>query len=84
VIKGTLPPLNEAAWLENFEKYKTHARTQYESIHADMTLREFKVIYFWEWFHRLWARSMGFVFLIPFVYFLVKRQLNGRLVRRLG
>mgnify|MGYP000223639006 FL=1 len=84
VIKGTLPPLNEAAWAENFAKYKTHARTQYESIHADMTLREFKVIYFWEWFHRLWARSMGFVFLFPFIYFLIKKQLNGRLVRRLG
>ncbi len=84
VIKGTLPPLNETAWLENFEKYKTHARTQYESIHADMTLLEFKVIYFWEWFHRLWARSMGFVFLIPFIYFLAKRQLNGALVRRLA
>jgi len=84
VIKGTLPPLNEAAWLENFEKYKTHARTQFESIHADMTLREFKVIYFWEWFHRLWARSMGFVFLIPFLYFVVKGKLNRRLTIRLG
>ncbi len=84
VIKGTLPPLNEAAWLENFEKYKTHARTQYESIHADMTLREFKVIYFWEWFHRLWARSMGFVFLFPFIYFLIKGQISGKLARRLG
>ena len=83
VIRGTLPPLNEAAWLENFEKYKTHARTQYESIHADMTLREFKVIYFWEWFHRLWARIIGVVFLIPFVYFLIKKQLNKRLVYRL-
>jgi len=84
VIKGTLPPLNEAAWIENFEKYKTHARTQYESIHADMTLREFKVIYFWEWFHRLWARTMGFVFLIPFIYFVARRQLNTKLIKRLG
>ncbi len=84
VIKGTLPPLNEAAWIENFEKYKTHARTQYEAIHADMTLREFKVIYFWEWFHRLWARTMGFVFLIPFIYFVARRQLRAKLVKRLG
>ena len=73
IIQGTLPPLNEAAWMEAFEQYKIMAKKQFESLHADMTLSEFKFIYFWEYFHRLWARMMGFVFLFPFLYFLWKR-----------
>lgn len=84
VIQGTLPPLNEAEWLEAFEKYKVAAKKQYESLHADMALPEFKVIFFWEYAHRLWARLMGFVFLFPFLWFLVKKQLPGWLLRRLG
>ena len=44
----------------------------------------FKFIYFWEYLHRLWARTMGFVFLIPFVYFFFKNQIPGRLLRHLG
>ena len=74
VIRGTLPPLNAEQWQTAFELYKVEARQQFESLHADMTLSEFKWIYFWEYFHRLWARSMGFVFIIPFVYFLWKRR----------
>ena len=83
VVKGTLPPLNAAAWDVAFEKYKAHT-AQFERLHADMTLSEFKVIYFWEWFHRLWARSMGLVFAIPFLFFLAKGWLPKWLVRRLG
>ncbi len=84
VIQGTLPPADEAAWEEAFGLYRQAARKQYESIHADMTMAEFKVIYFWEYGHRLWARFMGLVFLVPFLYFLWKRQLPRWLVRRLG
>ncbi len=84
VIKGTLPPLNDAQWIEAFDKYKIHAKKQFESLHADMTMPEFKRIYFWEYFHRLWARSMGFIFLFPFLYFLWQRMLPGWLIRRLG
>ncbi len=84
IIKGTLPPLNEVQWTEAFEKYKTHAATQHKAIHSDMTLSGFKFIYFWEYFHRLWARSMGFVFLFPFLYFWRKRYLPKRLMRQLG
>src|SRR5690606_18764030 len=49
-----------------------------------MDMRQFRFIYFWEYIHRLWARLMGFVFAIPFVYFLIRRALSGRLIRRLG
>lgn len=84
VIKGTLPPLNETEWEVSFEKYKTFAKKQYESLHKEMTLSEFKVIFFWEYFHRLWARLMGFVFAIPFIYFLISKKLDSKLIKRLA
>lgn len=84
VIKGTLPPMNEAEWQVSFEKYKTFAKKQYESLHKEMNLNEFKVIFFWEYFHRLWARLMGFVFAIPFVYFLIRKKLDSKLIKRLA
>ncbi|RMG85595.1 MAG: heme A synthase [Bacteroidetes bacterium] len=84
VIQGTLPPMNEAEWQTAFEQYKQAAKKQYETLHADMTLSEFKVIFFWEYFHRLWARTMGFVFLFPFVFFVWKKRLPGWLLKNLG
>jgi len=84
VIQGTLPPLNAGEWDVAFEKYKVSAKRQYESLHGDMTMSEFKVIFFWEYFHRLWARLMGFVFIIPFFYFLYKKWMPGWLLKRLG
>ena len=86
VIKGTLPPLNDGAWDTAFEKYKKHATKNFESMHGgeDMSMSEFKVIYFWEWFHRFWARSIGFVFLFPFIFFVFKKWLPTWLIKRLG
>lgn len=84
VIKGTLPPLNDVEWNIAFEKYKTIAVKQFEAIHRTMTIDEFKSIYFWEYFHRLWARIMGFVFLIPFLYFLMRRRIEFSLMKRLS
>ncbi len=84
VVKGTIPPMNEVEWTNTFEKYKLFAKKQYESIHKNMTLTEFKKIYFWEYFHRLWARMMGFIFIIPFIYFLIKKKINSNLLKRLG
>jgi len=84
VIQGTMPPTNTVEWEIAFEEYKVMAKKQFETLHADMTLSEFKVIYFWEYFHRLWARVMGFVFLFPFLFFLWKRGSYQRLLKRLG
>ena len=84
VIQGTLPPMNAEDWSVAFEKYKVSAKRQYESLHGDMTMSEFKVIFFWEYFHRLWARLMGFVFIIPFFFFLFKKWMPGWLLKRLG
>lgn len=69
-VMGALPPANDAAWQQAFEAYKNIA--QYKYLNNHFTLDDFKFIFFWEWFHRLWARFMGLVFLIPFIFFLVK------------
>src|SRR4051812_1129222 len=67
---GAIPPLNEQQWQEVFKRYQQIA--QYKYLNNNFTLTDFKFIFFWEWFHRLWARLMGLVFLVPFIYFLVK------------
>src|SRR5688572_32491492 len=72
VITGTLPPLNEQQWLTEFAKYK--ATPQYRLLNFDFNLKDFKFIFFWEWFHRFWGRLIGIVFAIPFVIFLIQRR----------
>jgi heme a synthase len=67
-VTGTLPPLSEAQWQTEFQKYQ--AIPQYRQLNAGMSLDEFKTIYRWEWAHRLIGRVIGVVFLVPFVWFL--------------
>ena len=81
IITGVIPPLTEAQWIEAFELYKQ--TPQYEKINSTIDLAYFKFIYFWEYFHRLWVRSLGIIFLIPFIYFLVKKKIDGYLIKRL-
>jgi cytochrome c oxidase assembly protein subunit 15 len=78
-IMGALPPMNEQDWNTAFEKYKQIA--QYKYLNAYFTLSDFKFIFFWEWFHRLWARLMGVVFLIPFVVFLIQKRFKKEMIR---
>jgi cytochrome c oxidase assembly protein subunit 15 len=82
IVTGTLPPLNQAQWEAAFELYR--ATPQYEMINRGMSMREFQFIYFWEYLHRLWARLMGFVFIIPFAIFYWRGLMPGWLLRRLG
>ena len=79
VITGTLPPLSESKWTEAFEKYK--ATPQFSLLNFDFNLRDFKFIFFWEWFHRFWARLIGVVFLIPFIYFLARKMFRPSMVK---
>lgn len=67
-VAGTLPPLSEAAWQAEFEKYK--AIPQYQQINRGMSLADFKTIYWWEWGHRFLGRLIGAAFLLPFLFFL--------------
>lgn len=83
-ILGVVPPIGDVEWQEAFTKYQDAAKKQFESLHADMQLSEFKFIYFWEYFHRLWARTIGIVFLIPFLFFLFKKWIPKWLLKNLG
>lgn len=77
-LLGAIPPMNEADWNAAFDQYKQIG--QYKHINFDFTLDDFKFIYFWEWFHRVWARLMGVVFAIGFLYFLVKKQFKKEMI----
>jgi len=82
VISGSLPPLTDSDWQYQFDLYKN--TPQYLEINEGMNLEEFKFIYFWEYIHRFWARIMGFVFFIPFLYFLFKGYLDRKLLKFLA
>lgn len=77
-ITGMLPPLSAQAWIAEFEKYK-HT-DQFKYIHSDFTLSDFKFIFFWEWFHRFWARLMGIIFAVGFAWFLLKRKFKKDMI----
>lgn len=80
-VTGTLPPLNQTEWQAEFDKYKN--TDQFRYIHKDFSLTDFKFIFFWEWFHRLWARLLGMVFLTGFVYFIISKKLKREFIRPL-
>lgn len=74
-VTGALPPLNEAQWLSEFEKYKQIPEYLEINGPAGMTLAEFKFIYFWEWVHRLLGRVIGLAFAVPFAIFWIRRTI---------
>ena len=78
VITGTLPPLNEAAWLAEFAKYKQ--TPQFQLLNFEFQLDDFKFIFFWEWFHRLWARLIGLVFAFGFIWFIIKKSFKKDMI----
>lgn len=81
LVRGTLPPLSQQAWEELFNKYKQ--TPEYRHINFDFTLADFKQIFWWEYIHRLLGRIIGLVFIIPFIYFLVKQRLSASLIKKL-
>ncbi len=81
LIMGTIPPLNDAQWIETFEKYKQFP--EYKIMHSYFTLEDFKSIFMWEYLHRLLGRVLGLVFIIPFVIFLVKGKISKVLLPKL-
>lgn len=81
IVTGTIPPLTQAEWEDAFDLYKQ--TPQYHKINSGMTLPDFKFIFFWEYTHRLWGRIMGFVFLIPFIVFWRRKEIDTPLMRRL-
>ncbi len=81
IVSGTIPPLNAEQWRQAFDLYKE--TPQYHKINSHFDLSDFKFIYFWEYFHRLWVRVLGFIFLIPFLVFTIRKQINFYLIKRL-
>jgi heme a synthase len=80
-ISGALPPLSEAAWMAEFEKYK--AIPEYQLINKGMSLAAFKFIYFWEWVHRLLGRVIGLAFAVPLIWFALRRAIPQGYLPRL-
>lgn len=81
-IVGTIPPLNDMQWEEAFAQYR--GTPEFRQRNPDMELAGFKRIFWWEYAHRLMGRLVGLAFLIPLVYFLARRMLDGELARRLA
>ena len=75
LFKGILPPLNSDKWNFYFNEYKKIP--EYKEINFSMSLNEFKVIYYWEYIHRLIARLIGLFSIIPliYIYFKFKNEL---------
>ncbi len=77
-LLGAIPPLTEQAWQESFEKYQQIA--QFKKLNNHFVLSDYKAIFFWEWFHREWARLIGVVFIIPFSVFVLRKQISRKMV----
>lgn len=81
-VTGVVPPLSEADWAFEFDKYK--ATPQFALVNSSMTVEEFKSIFWWEWAHRLLGRAVGLIWGLGFVWFLARRQIppgwSGRLL----
>ena len=80
LISGTLPPLNAEEWQEAFDLYKQYP--EYQKLNSHFTIEDFKSIFFWEWLHRVIGRFIGLVFIIPFIYFLIKKKLNKTTLKK--
>ena len=80
-LLGVIPPLSQDKWLIVFEMYKQ--TPEFKIVNRSMTLEEFKFIFWWEWFHRVFARLIGVVFVIPLIYFLIKKKVSKSLLLRL-
>ena len=77
-FSGIIPPTNNHDWNALFQNYKLYP--EYKFINFDMTIDEFKKIFFWEYLHRIWGRIIGLIFFIPFIYFLIKKSIDKQLL----
>ena len=76
VVKGILPPITKNQWIEAFNLYKQIP--QYYLLNENMTMNEFKIIYYWEYIHRILGRILGLLFLIPFLFIYLKKILTKK------
>jgi cytochrome c oxidase assembly protein subunit 15 len=76
-----MPPIGTAAWQEAFAKYQL--TPEYIQKNSGMDMDSFQTIYFWEWLHRLWGRLIGLVYVLPLIWFWIRKQVPGELKPRL-
>ena len=80
-LVGAIPPLSQADWEQLFQEYQ---RTpEYLKVNRGMSLQEFKGIFWWEYVHRLLGRLIGLAFLLPMIWFIVRRKVDAALTPRL-
>ncbi len=79
LFSGVLPPLNNHTWENYFHLYKQIP--QYKLLNFNMSLNEFKIIFYWEYYHRMLARVIGLFFLIPLIYFYFSRKINKKYLK---
>ena len=72
-LLGILPPLSSEEWIRIFELYKN--TPEYNQLNFGIEISEFKNIFFWEYFHRLWGRMLGLMYIFPLIYFLLKKRI---------
>jgi cytochrome c oxidase assembly protein subunit 15 len=80
-IVGIVPPLNAQEWDETFDKYKK--TPEYQQVNHQMTVDEFKRIFYWEYWHRVLGRLIGVAFFVPFLYFWVRKKIEPGLTPKL-
>ena len=78
LFKGIFPPLNKNSWEIYFNEYKKIP--QYKLLNYNMSIEEFKIIFYWEYFHRILARLIGLFFLIPFIYFYFSKKIEKKYI----
>ena len=74
LITGIIPPLTSSDWIETFDKYKLSPEFTFKNY--DMTIEQFKKIFFWEYFHRIWGRLIGLTYTLPFIYFWITNKFS--------
>tara|TARA_Y100000389_G_scaffold188687_1_gene211552 strand:+ start:1830 stop:2852 length:1023 start_codon:yes stop_codon:yes gene_type:complete len=78
LFKGIFPPLNQNTWESYFNQYKKIP--QFQFLNHNMNLNEFKIIFYWEYFHRFIARIIGLFFLIPLIYFYFSKSIKKKYI----
>jgi len=81
LFMGSIPPTTTEDWKELFDKYKQFP--EYQTINFNITIEEFKSIFYWEYGHRMLGRLIGLVFIVPFLWFLIRKQINRKLLPKL-
>ena len=80
LVTGVFPPLSQESWNIEFDKYKTSP--EFQVINNNISFSDFKIIYFWEYFHRLLARLVGLIAIIPLLYFFIKKKIDKHEFRK--